>query len=602
LKEVLQFEEELVLPKGKAPVAVRSALLVVESPTKARTIARILGGGSAISLAGGKVYQAAVKVKDEVLFLFIVATKGHLFDLTVDPIGLYGVHVGERIVPVYGPVNRCKECSYSWSGSPDPCPRCGGKAESSLVRIETLRKLAYLVDAVIVASDPDEEGEKIAWDVEAMVKPFNKDVKRAKYYEVTRRGILEALSNLGDIDYGVVKSQIVRRIDDRVVGFELSQRLWNKFDSRNLGIGRVQGPVLKWAVEAKAKWESSKGYAITLKLENGDKIVLFKENKDEAEKIASLKEVEVVAIEEVIKAVPPLPPLTTDELLKEASLKGISPKGAMSAAQRLFEQGLITYHRTDSTRVSDVGIAVAKEWITNNFGQDEFFPRRWGEGGAHEAIRPTKPLDVKELLSAVATGSVNAKLDKLQIKVYSIVFERFISSQMKEAKIKYIKVRYKVFNDIIEKEHLAEILEPGWSRIRPVKLFGGKLEPGNVKVVSSTIRRASKFKLPSTGELIKRMREVGIGRPSTYTRTIEALRRHGYIVLSKYKGLVVATKRGFKVLEYLEELMPELLSESYTRSLEELMDQAPDRYEEILEDIVGKVWKVREAETGTLLS
>jgi len=600
LNGLLEFKEELTLPMGKVEVDVQSALLVVESPTKARTISRLLGGGSSISLGGGKVYQAAARIGNKVYFLYIVATKGHLFDLTLDPVGLYGVIVGHEIVPVYGPVNKCRSCGYTWSGSPGKCPRCGGEAESSLARVDLLRRLAYLVDLVIVASDPDEEGEKIAWDVEAMVKPFNFRVKRAKYYEVTRRGILEALSSLGDVDYSLVKSQIVRRIDDRLVGFEVSQSLWSKFNSRNLGMGRVQGPVLKWVVQAKEAWENSRGYAVTLALENGDKLYLFKESKKEARRLASLSEVEIIKVEETLKELAPLPPLTTDELLREASSRGMGPSAAMSAAQRLFEQGLITYHRTDSTRVSDVGIAVAKEWIVNNFGEGAFVPRRWGEGGAHEAIRPTKPLDVKAMLSEVASGRLQAKLDRNQIRVYSIVFERFMASQMKEAKVKYVKVTYKVYNDIITKEYPVEIVEPGWTLVRPLRVFQGRLRTGKVKVLESKVRRASKFKLPSTGDIIKKMREVGIGRPSTYSRTIEALRRHGYVVLSKNRGLVVATRRGKEVLGYLEELIPELLSEEYTRSLEELMEQAPERYEEILSMIVNKVSVVKESAASLL--
>ena len=172
---------------------------------------------------------------------------------------------------------------------------------------------------------------------------------------------------------------------------------------------------------------------------------------------------------------------------------------------------------------------------------------------------------------------------------------------MKEAKIRFAKVTYKVGSELVVKEHPVEVLEPGWTLVRPLALFKGSLRKGKVKVLESKLRRASKFKLPSAGEIVRRMRDVGIGRPSTYGRTIEALRRHGYIVLSKQRGLVVATRRGKEVLKYLEELMPELLSEEYTRSLEELMEQAPERYEEILTMIVSKVSGLKES-AATLLS
>ncbi|NPA85780.1 MAG: DEAD/DEAH box helicase, partial [Crenarchaeota archaeon] len=357
LKDVTEFKEGLVLPGGKRPVRARSALMIVESPTKAKTFSKIMRGGGKMEVDGVPVYLGAYDKGDEVLFLYLVATKGHLFDLTLDDVGTYGIEIGPELRAYYAPVNRCPKCGTTWASSELKCPKCGARANSSIETVNALRKVATMVEEVLIATDPDEEGEKIGWDVYAMLYPFNGNIKRLKYYEVTLRGLREAFKNLGEIDEGLVMSQIVRRIDDRLVGFAISSSLKGALGDLNHGLGRVQGPVLNFIAERLVEWKRNAGYAVTLRLSNGDEIKIFVKDRDLALKLSSAKKVKVVEVKESVEALKPLPPYTTDALLEDAAKIGLGPSRAMRLAQDLFEMGFITYHRTDSTRVSDAGIA-----------------------------------------------------------------------------------------------------------------------------------------------------------------------------------------------------------------------------------------------------
>ncbi|WP_236943463.1 reverse gyrase [Ignicoccus islandicus] len=597
LSDITTFESEVKPPEGYKEVDAESVLMIVESPTKARTIARIFGGGSSVNLFGSKVYTTAVKLDDKVYFLYITASKGHLFDLTLDDIGLHGVMIeGNELIPVYSPIKRCLECGYAWSGSLNVCPRCGStKIDNSIERVNSLRKLAYVVNTVILATDPDEEGEKIAWDLEAMLKPFNKNVRRATYFEVTKRGIEESLKNLKHVDESVVRSQIVRRVDDRIVGFEVSKELWSIFSRKNIGLGRVQGPVLNYIVERNEKWKENRGFVITLVLENNDVIRVFSASKEEMERLLSLKEVEIISKVESIDEIPPPPPLTTDELLAEAAKMGLEPNKVMKISQTLFEMGLITYHRTDSTRISSHGISLAKEIILREYGESRFHPRSWSSEGAHEAIRPTHALTPRELLSLIYVNESYSRLTADHVKVYEIIFRRFVASQMKNVKVRKLRVTYRVNNSVIQREYVTEVVEDGWNLVLDLPVFTGEMRLGKVKVVNARALRASKFPLPSASEVIKWMREVGIGRPSTYARTLEALRRHGLVVFSKYKKLLVATRDGYRVKEVMGMHFPELLSAEYTKHLQELMERAPEEFEEVISMIAGKSKFIREA-------
>jgi reverse gyrase len=244
--------------------------------------------------------------------------------------------------------------------------------------------------------------------------------------------------------------------------------------------------------------------------------------------------------------------------------------------------GFITYHRTDSTRVSDAGIAVAKEWISEKFGEELFVPRRWGEGGAHEAIRPTRPLSSEELKLEFAVYGV----DYVATRLYDLIFRRFMASQMKEAKVKGARIEYDVLGIKVVSERLTEVVEEGWTAVWKPKLVSVDLSQKEPEVVEAKIRRASKTSLPRVYEVLRWMKENRIGRPSTYAKTIENLRRHGYVVLTP-RSYVVATKKGLEVERCVDEVFPELLSASYTRKLEELMDLAKTNVGEALKGVTS---------------
>ncbi len=350
---------------------IKPALFIVESPTKARQISRFFGKPSVKVLDGAVVYEIPMQK----YVLMVTASIGHVVDLITNR-GFHGVLVNGKFVPVYASIKRCRDCSYQFTEERENCPKCGSEnIDNSKSRIDALRKLAHDAEFVIVGTDPDTEGEKIAWDLKNLLSGCGA-VKRAEFHEVTRRAILEALESLRDVDENLVKAQVVRRIEDRWIGFVLSQKLWERFANRNLSAGRAQTPVLGWIISRFQESREKKKIAIVRDLD------LVLEHDEEEFDLT----IELVEEKEELRT--PLPPYTTESLLSDANrILKFSVKQTMQIAQELFENGLITYHRTDSTRVSDVGQRIAKEYLG-----DDFVGRDWGEGGAHECIRPTRHL------------------------------------------------------------------------------------------------------------------------------------------------------------------------------------------------------------------
>jgi len=281
-----------------------------------------------------------------------------------------------------------------------------------------------------------------------------------------------------------------------------------------------------------------------------------------------------------VEEVKPLPPYTTDTLLYDASrYLNLSAEEAMKIAQDLFEMGLITYHRTDSIYVSNTGIGIAVEYLNKKKLGSQLAPRHWGEPGAHEAIRPTKPLDVEELRRAIAIGEipVTKRLTEKHYKLYKLIFGRFIASQMKPTKLTAIKVLVHVpgAKDVETTVYVGEtkntLLE-----FYPIVKIDNKLDlstPTKIKPIQVTMYRASLVKLYTAGEIVAKMKSEGIGRPSTYARTINVLRRHGYIVESKRKKYLVPTKLGINIYTYLATHYSELVSTQRTRQLYEKMER-----------------------------
>ena len=344
IKEEIERDRKLLteIREGKVKVEakepVKSCLFIVESPNKAKTIANFFGRPSKRRI--GELVAYETHTGD--FALTIIATGGHILDLAHD--GIYGVkRVNGKFIPIYTTIKKCRKCNEQFVEG-DVCPnkKCNSKdIFDSRYTIEALRHLADEIGYVIVGTDADSEGEKIAWDVATLIAPFAKEIKRAEFHEVTRRAILNALENPREIDEFRVNAQIVRRIEDRWIGFYLSQDLWRIFEKGWLSAGRVQTPVLGWVIEFE-KLARKKKSVVRIVLEN-DAVVDFEfKNIRQAKKFAEdVEEAYVEILEEKEEKIKPNPPYTTDTLLRDASrfFRLDAPK-VMQIAQDLFEAGL----------------------------------------------------------------------------------------------------------------------------------------------------------------------------------------------------------------------------------------------------------------------
>ncbi len=588
---------------NNAYTPVKTALLVVESPTKAKTIARLFGRPAKRRLGRLVVYEVPgyLKINNrEYMYLFLItASYGHLTDLTMNNVGFHGVIAdGGKYVPVYNTIKRCLKCGYQFTSDDEKCPRCGSSIiNDSIDVIRALQRLAVEVDEVYIATDPDIEGEKIAWDIYNIVAAYvNEDnVYRLDIYEITRSGVEKAFEKPRKINNQLVKAQLVRRITDRWIGFTLSSHLWEVFGQKWLGAGRVQTPVLGWVIDRYNEWRKTRGYKLLLLLDNNVKLALFVQDKYKLEKILDqviTNGVRVESLELYAREISPPPPYTTDTLLRDASLKlGLTTSMAMKIAQQLFEIGLITYHRTDSVRVSNTGINVAKTYICNNMKECELFtPRSWSSEGAHEAIRPTRPIDAEGLLKGIVNGEITIPipLTKLHIKLYDLIFRRFISSQMKPSRILYAKLRLNVENyGLVEIELPVKVLEKGHVIVldKNLRLYNVEsLSNGSVlKVKEYKVVRASPITLYTYGDLVWLMKTKKLGRPSTYAKILESIRRHGYVIESKKRKYLIPTSNGIRVYNYLTTHFPELVSEETTRRLEEILELVEKGYKDYVE-------------------
>lgn len=559
---------------------VRSALLVVESPTKAKTIASMFGRPGRRYLGEYVVYETVIPVNDKVYVTSVVPTFGHITDLAVDD-GLHGIKVsGDMLIPIYTSIKRCLDCKHQFTEEASECPKCGSvRLRDSRKVIDVLRKLAQEVDVVFIATDPDDEGEKIAYDVYLALRMYTSNIYRIKFHEVTRKALIDAMGNPGGIDLARANAQIIRRVDDRLIGFELSSILKRYFNKPWLGGGRVQSPVLNWVVRTYTSYLDNRGYIIFVRLFDRYVITIFTKERDEAHDLMrSINDygIKLIKVSEEVRTLHPKPPFTTDELISEASrILKLPATAVMRLAQDLFELGYITYHRTDSTHVSGNGIEVAREYIIKRGFENLFKPRVWGDKGAHECIRPTKPLDANELYNQI-TNDYYVKITNTHIKLYDIVFRRFIASQLPEAKVRFnvyevIILNYRklieVPTEVLDKGFI--IVDAGLIQIPQVDLSRNELiiRPNEVRVI-----KGSSTKLLNVSDVIKLMKEKGIGRPSTYAKAIDNNVRHGYIITSKKQLYLIPTKLGINVCDVLLKYFPAVTSEKLTADVERLLD------------------------------
>ncbi len=536
--------------EGKAEIErrehVRPVLIVVESPNKARTIANFFG--KPVSRRFGDFEVLEISAGD--FYIMITSSLGHILDLAKEG-GFHGVFVEDGdFLPIYEVIDNK-----------------GGT-------IRGLRLIAQEVDSAYIATDPDTEGEKIGWDVGAVLSPFIPQIRRIEFHEVTRRAISGALENPRDFDENLVKAQIVRRVADRWVGFEVSRILQSTFRKVWLSGGRVQIPVLGWIIEREKEYRKKRHVVqVTFKDENRWLRLEFEfPSKKEARSFFDkLDEIEFVVLSEGEKEINPPPPFTTDTLLKEASDRfRFSVKKTMQLAQDLFEKGFITYHRTDSTRVSDAGMSVAREYLKEELGEEYFHPRKWGEGGAHECIRPTKALDPEELRSVALSGQVQ-DIGRDHIALYELIFRRFLASQMRPARVNTKKVKAKAPGSSLELDLRTGIAREGFNLIYPLDLhpdLEGRVRVSDLK----QFKELPSAYLFTQGSLVQEMKRRGIGRPSTYASTVEKLLERGYVI--ERNGFLIPTRLGKEIYEFLkrqEKILP-FVSEEFTRRLEELMD------------------------------
>jgi len=567
---------------GKFKDYIKPVLLIVESPTKAKTISKFFGKPFKRKIGDTTIFE----INTGKFVLNIVASMGNVFHLITDK-GFHGVKINEEFIPIYDVIKKCKNCGNQFTG--EICPKCKSKDYYSKEGfIRAIRELASEVKYVFLATDPDAEGEKISYDLFCIIHPINNKIERLEFHEVTKTAFIKALENRRKIDLRLVESQLVRRIEDRWIGFELSQVLWNVFKNRRLSAGRVQTPVLGWIIE-RVKEARKHKKVLYLVLSNDLKISIENPKEEKVNKaiISNLTEEE--------KVIYPAPPYTTDSLLRDASLELNFPvEKTMRIAQDLFEAGLCTYHRTDSTTVSNVGINIAKEYIQEKF-PSLFVPRKYQKEGAHECIRPTRVIDVERLKYLIQTGILRLpiKFTSDHFKLYDLIFRRFIASQMKEVLVKYQKFEVKVNGNEKIIENPIEIVKEGFNKIIPIKLYN-RVKEGEYEIKYSKLLRVPVVKLFTQGEVIAMMKERGIGRPSTYAKIISTLLERGYVF--EVKNKLINTTLGLKVYSYLSEKFGTFVSEETTRRLEELMDKVAEgevKYQEVLRNIYNEILTIR---------
>ena len=568
-----EIDEDRARKKEEKKEILRHVLFIVESPNKARTISKFFGKPSRRYYDGAVVYETSTGAE----VLTIVATLGHLVDLTTKE-GFHGVlYEEDEFIPVYTTIKRCRKCGHQFTDL-QTCPLCGSDdITDSRSTINLILRLAAESERVLIGTDPDTEGEKIAWDLYQMISRINGNVRRAEFHEVTKKAILKAIAESKDIDENRVKAQVIRRVEDRWIGFELSQEVQKKFERKNLSAGRAQTPVLGWIIDRTREHKRKTTFTVV----SGEDIMISVEGKiiNEGKFKAS------VSMEsESLEVIGPPPPFSTGELLKEANRLLKMPSDlVMQIAQDLFETGLITYHRTDSIRVSDAGLRIAEQFLRENFR-----PRMWSSEGAHECIRPTRPLTSSDIIQLLREGVFQMRLSRDHLRIYDLIFDRFMASQAKEAKL--VKRKYVIYveGQRFEEERYTSVLDPGWTNYYKVI----KVKKPLPEEIYVEVRHVRKPRVPlfSQGDIVSIMKEKRIGRPSTYSTIIGKILMRGYAI--ERNGKLYSTSLGERVYSYLVNNYRELVDEQRTALLEKKMDDVENGnmdYQQLLKELFNEI-------------
>lgn len=494
-----------------------------------------------------------------------------------------------------------------------------GKGET----LKELRTAAKNADKILLASDPDREGEAISWHLAQALGVDPESSCRIEFNEITKGAIQSALKNPRPIDLDRVNAQQARRILDRIVGYKLSPLLWRKI-RKGLSAGRVQSVAVKlvcdrereiedfkveeyWSISAFLQGDRKNDLFWAKLTKKGTKKIQLANEQDTMEVVQDLKDKQftVHSVQERKRIKNPSPPFTTSSLQQEASRKlNFTPKKTMRLAQELYEGlsvgkegtvGLITYIRTDSVRVSSTAQEEANQYILSRYGK-EFLPKtprkhkeKKGMQDAHEAIRPTgverEPSLVKDFLN------------RDQYRLYKLIWERFIASQMSSAILNVITVEVKA-GDYWFRASGSSIKFPGFTVVYEESQDETKENEENKKLpnlkqnqVLGLKELASKqhFTQPppryNEAMLIKVLEEKGIGRPSTYVPIIETIQQRRYVI--KEDRRFKPTELGFTVLDMLSEFFPKIIDAEFTAQLEEHLDQieeGKDDWVKVLED------------------
>ena len=529
-------------------------LVIVESPAKAKTIEKYLG----------KRYK-------------VIASMGHVRDL---PRSQMGVDVEDNYEPKYITIR--------------------GKGPV----VKDLKKYAKKAKKVFLASDPDREGEAIAWHLSKILELEESKENRVVFNEITKDAVKESFKHPRGIEMNLVDAQQARRILDRLVGYNISPVLWKKV-KKGLSAGRVQSVALRlvidreneirnfkpeeyWSIEGEFRYKKSKFTAKFLHYKN--KPYKLKTKKD-VEKITSElngDEFEITNVNKKEKTRYPANPFTTSTLQQEAARKlNFKARKTMMLAQQLYEGidlkrqgtvGLITYMRTDSTRISQTAKDEAKSYIEEKYGTEYTSNRKTkgkqGDQDAHEAIRPTSTLRTPNEMKAYLTRD--------QHRLYKLIWERFVASQMAPAILDTVAldvtqndIKFRANGQTIKfKGFMTLYVEAKDDKDNDKENKLPKLNQGD-KVTATQIEPAQHFTQPppryTEARLVKTLEELKIGRPSTYAPTIDTIQKRNYVKLESKR--FVPTELGEIVYEQVKDYFPEIIDVEFTVNMETLLDK-----------------------------
>lgn len=563
-------------------------LVIVESPSKSKTIEKYLGND----------YK-------------VVSSKGHIRDLaTTGKYGL-GVDVDNDFKPNYVPIDGKKKM------------------------ISDLKKCVKESDKVYLATDPDREGEAISWHLKDALGIKDNEYERVLFHEITKDKVISAFKEPRKIDYNLVKSQETRRILDRIIGFRLSKLMQSKTGGKSAG--RVQSVALKLIVDREREinnFKSEEYWSIEAIFDDFEASLFNYNGKDleihsleEADKILAAlgSDFKVMSISKKQKNKKARPPFITSTMQQDASNKlNFNAKKTMSLAQKLYEGidigsdtvGLITYMRTDSVRLSDNYISEAYKYIDNTYGKDyvgyvKVSKKKDNVQDAHEAIRPTSVFRTPEKMKPYLTNDL--------YKLYELIYYRALASVMADAKVNTTTVIFDN-NDYGFKATGQTLIYDGYLKVyKEFEKSEDKILPlmkENDILNANQVEKTQHFTQPparyTEAKLIKEMEELGIGRPSTYATVIDTIKERDYVKLDDKK--FVPTDMGIETTDKLQEFFSDIINVEYTANMENDLDKIAeanadnikvlhdfyDSFEPLVKKAFGEMEKKAPSETGEI--